>query len=659
MAYPEPGGSGADPRHGDLITLGISDLKEIGRGATSTVYAARQERYARDVAVKVFFTPLLDDKARRRFERECRTLGRLSTHPNVVNFFGSGFDTAGRPFIVMDLCNGGSLQQVIAASGPMAVEDVMRIGVKACSALAYAHANNVLHRDIKPGNILLTEFGEPVLSDFGISDEAQQDMSWTIGASLTPLYAAPEVLESGGGSLASDIWSLAATLYALLLGDAPFADTSASLVTLINRIVSEEPRPLDRPDVPPALAAVLKAGMEKEAAKRPADAGAFAKNIQEVQRMLNLPVTEYTEVRATAPLTAIEDLEQQQTTSNAGATRISPLVVPETPPNEFDLTVQQPLRAPDVADDTTRVRSALPNPAAPDVAAPPPTPPVPPPVPPPVSPSSILPAPSSGPPGRPKWMYAAAAGVVVVGATVGIVLGTHHSSHPSSPTQLVALSAPAVKVQCHGFTCNVTGAPPASGGRVVVDFGDGTPVSPFTGSPLSHTYKKAGKYQLRATTVNGFRSSNATSAAVVLQSWNRSAHLTAVGGTSHRLTLKVQSPSSRCLPSTFQLQAHRTHGWSTLKAHGTTSAKGIAHLHVPGPGHYRVHVAPASVTGGRCAAAGDAATTHAPARHTSTSTTTTYVPPTTTTQQPPTTTTRHTTAPKVPVQPTKEPPPKS
>ncbi|HVV75131.1 MAG TPA: protein kinase [Mycobacteriales bacterium] len=651
MAYPEAGGSGADPRHGDLITLGISDLKEIGRGATSTVYAARQERYARDVAVKVFFTPLLDDKARRRFERECRTLGRLSTHPNVVNFFGSGFDTAGRPFIVMDLCNGGSLQQVIAASGPMAVEDVMRIGVKACSALAYAHANNVLHRDIKPGNILLTEFGEPVLSDFGISDEAQQDMSWTIGASLTPLYAAPEVLESGGGSLASDIWSLAATLYALLLGDAPFADTSASLVTLINRIVAEEPRPLDRPDVPPALAAVLKSGMEKDAAKRPADASAFAKSIQEVQRQLNLQATEYTEVRATVPLTAIEDLEQQQTTSNAGATRISPLVAPETPPNEFDLTVQQPLRAPEVADDTTRVRSALPNPtaAAPEAPTPP--------APPTVSPSSILPAPRSVPSGRPKWMYAAAAGVVVIAAAVGIVLGTSHSSPPSSPTQLVALSAPAVKVQCHGFTCKLTGPAPASGGRVVVDFGDGTPVSPFTGSPLSHTYKRAARYQVRATTVNGFRSSNATSAAVVLQSWKRSVHLSAISGTSHRLTLKVQSRSSQCLPSTFQLQVHRRHGWSTLKAHGTTSAKGLASLHVPGPDHYRILVKPASVTGGRCAAASDTATTHTPARHTSTPTTT-YVPPATT-QQPPRTTTHHSTAPKVPVQPTKEPPPKS
>jgi serine/threonine protein kinase len=278
---------------GELLTgLGLSDPREIGRGATSTVYVARQAHLSRDVALKVFASPLENEKARRRFERECQALGTVSTHPNVVTLLSNGFDAERRPYIMMEYCPGGSLYDVINSSGPLAVADVLRLGVKLGSALQLAHDNGLLHRDIKPANVLLTAWQEPALADFGIAGDAGE-LSLTIGESLTPLYAAPEVLESGGGSTASDIWSLASTLYALLLGRAPYAGTNDGLLAVLRRIVEEPLPPLVRDDVPEVLLAALARGMQKDPKLRTPSARALAEDLRTVQAELGLTVTEY------------------------------------------------------------------------------------------------------------------------------------------------------------------------------------------------------------------------------------------------------------------------------------------------------------------------------------------------------------------------------
>jgi serine/threonine protein kinase len=553
MSYPESGRS----NDGDLVVLGISELREIGRGATATVYAARQERYARDVAVKIFFAPLLDEKARRRFERECRTLGRLSTHPNVVNLLGSGFDEDGRPFLVMDLCRGGSLLQILASSGPMSVEDVLRIGVKVGSALAYAHMNDVLHRDIKPGNILLTEFGEPVLGDFGISDEAQHEMSWTIGASLTPLYAAPEVLEHGGGSSASDVWSLAATLYALLLGDAPFADTGASLVALINKITHDAPRTLSRTDVPPHLRELLAGGMAKDPADRVAGAAALARGLQTLQRDNGMPVTEFVEVR------------QQQ----------APPVAAPAPP-----TVNKPW-------DAGMTRSPIRTPQGDPTLI-----------------SSVLPRTH-----RARWPYFAAAAVIVLGAGGTALALADHSSHPTTTgDDLVALSAPSVKVDCTGYQCSVTGSAPAAGSTVQVDFGDGKTHS-FDGQTIEHSYAKAGSYVVSAKSVDGGRTSSTVTNPVSLHSWSRSATLSGSSPTSDRLTLRLASSSADCVAGKFQLQAEKSGRWSDVGSARNAGRHGTTHLTVGGPGRYRVQISGSSIKDGVCGATTATTTVHAAA----------------------------------------------
>jgi serine/threonine protein kinase len=242
----------------DLGIDGLAVVEMIGRGGFGAVYRVRDEAHGRDVAVKVL-PALLDDSARRQFDRERRAMGALSDHPGIGTVHTSGFTTNGEPYIAMQLMGGGSLADRIA-KGPLAIGDALEIGATMADALAAAHAAGVLHLDIKPENILFTAHGEPKLVDFGIAKLAD-DTRATSTIRATPAYAAPEVLEGQTATPAADVYSLAVTIYAALMGEAPFSGDS--MLTVLRRIAVEPVPVITRLDVPAPIASLLRRAMDK------------------------------------------------------------------------------------------------------------------------------------------------------------------------------------------------------------------------------------------------------------------------------------------------------------------------------------------------------------------------------------------------------------
>ena len=276
-----------------VIADGYAITELLGRGGSSSVYRAHQEAFDREVAVKVLEVDPRDDDVRRRFVRECSAAGRVSSHPNIVTILDSGVTRDGRPFLATELCPGGSLAERCRTGGPMSVAEVLRIGVKLSGAAATAHSAGILHRDVKPDNVLITAFGEPALTDFGISTVGEQAPSTTTRGSYTLHHAPPETLSGGQITAAADIYGLCSTLHHLLAGHPPFgAETGVPLAIIVNRVMHESPPPIARADVPPALQDILAKGMAKDPAQRFASAAALGEALQSVQRAMGEPVTE-------------------------------------------------------------------------------------------------------------------------------------------------------------------------------------------------------------------------------------------------------------------------------------------------------------------------------------------------------------------------------
>ncbi|MFC6089564.1 serine/threonine-protein kinase [Saccharothrix lopnurensis] len=201
---------------------GLSDLTPLGQGGFATVYRARQVQLNREVAVKIDNRVLRTERDRRRFLREAHAAARLSGHPHVVSVHDAAFTPDGTPYLVMELCAGGSLADLVKREGPQAPERVRRLGTQLADALAVAHAEGVLHRDIKPGNILLDRYGTAKLADFGLAALLDAEGSSTVTRdSLSPSYAPPEAFAMAHPTPAADVYSLAATLYDLLAGKPP------------------------------------------------------------------------------------------------------------------------------------------------------------------------------------------------------------------------------------------------------------------------------------------------------------------------------------------------------------------------------------------------------------------------------------------------------
>lgn len=252
---------------------GLSDWRPLARGGFSVVWQARQDSLGRQVAVKVDFRPLDDDKQRRRFLREAAAAGRLSGHPGIVTVHDAGILPDDRPYLVLELCSGGSLSSWLAPEKRPSIERVRDVGVRIADALAAAHARGVIHRDVKPANILVDAYGTVGLTDFGLAalPEPGAELSVTMEA-LTPAYAPPEVFSSEPPTDAGDIYSLAATLYALLAGHPPRWPTDGHAPTLSEMLALHDEPVARLPGVPPPLMGVLVDGLAAVPSERPSAA---------------------------------------------------------------------------------------------------------------------------------------------------------------------------------------------------------------------------------------------------------------------------------------------------------------------------------------------------------------------------------------------------
>ncbi|WP_036495651.1 serine/threonine-protein kinase [Nocardia sp. BMG111209] len=278
----------------ELVAAGFDGPEEVGRGGFGIVYRCRESALERSVAVKVLTSEVGGDE-RIRFLREQRALGRLSGHPNIVQILHVDITATGRPYLVMPFCARGSLDRLLRANGPLRWPDAVSIGVKIAGALAAAHARGMVHRDVKPGNILLTDYGEPQLSDFGIArfgDDATITSALVHG---TPAFTAPEVLHGATPTVAADVYGLAATLFCLLSGHSPAQshgtgprhDISAAELA---RIAAGGPPDLREHGVPDAVATVLENALAVAPGDRPASAIEFGERLREAQRVTGQPI---------------------------------------------------------------------------------------------------------------------------------------------------------------------------------------------------------------------------------------------------------------------------------------------------------------------------------------------------------------------------------
>ena len=268
---------------GAMSLPGYSDFHQIAEGVEGTVYRARQDGLDRFVAVKVIN---VDDPARlARFRRELEITVRLGRqHPHIVTVLDTGTAPGGRPCIVMEYHDLGSLQDRLRERGPLPVAEVVAAGTAVADALSFAHAQGFLHRDVKPQNILVLPTSY-VLADFGIARMA--DSARTTSLQLVSYrHAAPQMLDGAEPSAADDLWSLGSTLFTLLDGAPPFASENPdedTMLPYLERVRSAQPRQVRRADVPPALAAILARCLSKRREDRFPDAAALRAALAEVR----------------------------------------------------------------------------------------------------------------------------------------------------------------------------------------------------------------------------------------------------------------------------------------------------------------------------------------------------------------------------------------
>jgi serine/threonine protein kinase len=252
----------------DIPGLRITGI--IGEGGFATVYHGWQVAVGREVAVKIDNRVLLNERDRRRFVREVNAAGRLSGHSHVVDVYDAGTLGDGRPYIVMEYCGEGSLADALRRNGVMSPARVRDIGIKIADALAAAHSAGVLHRDIKPANILVNRYGVVGLSDFGLASIVAPGGEQSVTReALTPAFASPERFRGQESTVAGDLYSLGATLYALLAGRPPRFPADGRGLSVAT-IVSLHGEPVeDVPGVPPALMATLRRTLDPDPRRRP------------------------------------------------------------------------------------------------------------------------------------------------------------------------------------------------------------------------------------------------------------------------------------------------------------------------------------------------------------------------------------------------------
>ncbi|MBV6756894.1 serine/threonine-protein kinase [Rhodococcus opacus] len=276
----------------ELAAEGYENVTVIGRGGFGVVFRGFQRALERTVAVKVLTADLHATNVE-RFLREQRAMGRLSGHPNIVNIFHFGTTGSGRPYIVMQYHPQGSLESRIRRRGPLAWREALALGVKVAGALETAHRLGTLHRDVKPANILLTDYGEPQLTDFGIAHITGGFETSTGTIIGSPAYTAPEVLQGQPPTPASDVYSLAATLFCAITGHAAFERRSGEqVVAQFLRITSQPIPDLREAGIPTDVSAAIEDAMSGRPSDRPATAVEFGDELRRAEGRNDLVVVD-------------------------------------------------------------------------------------------------------------------------------------------------------------------------------------------------------------------------------------------------------------------------------------------------------------------------------------------------------------------------------
>jgi eukaryotic-like serine/threonine-protein kinase len=255
----------------------------LGVGGMSTVHLAFDNRLERYVALKLLAEHLADDPTFvSRFRREALAAARL-VHPNIVQVFDFGFDSGHHQhFIVMEHVSGNSCAELLRDRGHLGVAETVEIVSQACRGLDYAHRNGVVHRDVKPGNLLVSDAEVVKLADFGIARAADQSSITQVGSVLgTAAYLSPEQARGDEAGPQADLYSLGVVTYQLISGRLPYEASSLSELALKQQ--RESPIPLDElsPDVPAALALAVADTLAIDPRARPADAMELADELRD------------------------------------------------------------------------------------------------------------------------------------------------------------------------------------------------------------------------------------------------------------------------------------------------------------------------------------------------------------------------------------------
>ncbi|WP_037304260.1 PASTA domain-containing protein [Amycolatopsis orientalis] len=290
--------------------------KLLARGGMSSVYRGVDTRLDRQVAIKIMDPRFADDRSFvERFEREARSAARLH-HPHVVAVHDQGFDTpggeeSGRAFLVMELVDGGTLRELLAERGPLDVALALSIAEPVLSALAAAHAAGLVHRDVKPENVLIGRGGTALsggvvkVGDFGlvraIASAGTTSSSVILG---TVAYVSPEQVATGATTSSGDVYSTGILLYEMLTGRAPYTGDTA--ISVAYRHVNDDvPRPSElRPGIPPALDELILRATRRDPEQRPSDAAVFLAELNHLRTVLGIPA-----VPVPVPLPADADRE--------------------------------------------------------------------------------------------------------------------------------------------------------------------------------------------------------------------------------------------------------------------------------------------------------------------------------------------------------------
>ncbi len=252
----------------------------VGHGGMSSVYKARDSLLERHVALKILHEQYnADEDFVERFKREARSVAQLQ-HPNIVTVIDRG-EADGRQFIVFEYIEGENLKELVVRKGRLAIREALEIALEVARGLSFAHQNGIIHRDVKPQNVLLNGDGQAKVTDFGIARSLDTDGMTQTGAVLgTSNYIAPEQASGQRVGAHSDVYALGTVVYESLAGEVPFLGESFVAVAM-KHVHEPPPNLLDvRNDVPPRVAAAVDRALEKDPEQRFASMADFAAELE-------------------------------------------------------------------------------------------------------------------------------------------------------------------------------------------------------------------------------------------------------------------------------------------------------------------------------------------------------------------------------------------